>query len=331
MQTVSDGWVTRDLRDKVVVITGASSGLGRAAAIEFSRKGARVVLAARREDALRETAARCGGEGNGRALCVVTDVTREEDVDRLLETAKREMGGVDVWVNNAGVTLFAALDQAPFAEHRRVVETNLFGAMLCARAVMPVFREQGHGVLINVGSILSKIGQPYVPSYVISKFGLRGLSEALRTEFADQPNIHVCSIFPYAIDTPHFETGGNRIGRKARTMPPVQEPEDVARALVDLARRPRRERHVPRAAVLGLALHAIAPDTVERVLLQSLSAWHFGKQLEDKTSGGLYAPPAAEGSIAGHRRPRLGFGTLLGWIALRFVRIMVQPAQRPVG
>ena len=83
--------------------------------------------------------------------------------------------------------------------------------------------------------------------------------------------------------------------------------------------------------MLGLALHAIAPDTVERVLLQSLSAWHFGKQLEPKTSGGLYAPPVAEGSIAGHRRPRLSFGALLGWIALRFVRIMVEPARRPVG
>lgn len=325
---MSDG---RDLRDKVVVITGASSGLGRAAAIQFARKGARLVLAARREGALRETAQLCGGESAERALCVVTDVTREEDVERLLEAAVRDMGGVDVWVNNAGVTLFAALDQAPFAEHRRVVETNLFGAMLCARAVMPLFKRQRHGVLINVGSILSKIGQPYVPSYVISKFGLRGLSEALRTEFADQPDIHVCSLFPYAIDTPHFETAANHIGRRARSMPPVQEPEDVASALVALAERPRRERHVPRTAAIGLALHAIAPNTVERVLLQSLSEWHFGKQLEPKTSGSLYAPSSDEGRVSGHRRPRLGLGTLLGWIALRFVRIMMEPARRPAG
>src|SRR5690606_38778192 len=102
--------------------------------------------------------------------------------------------------------LFALLEEASFEEHRRVIETNLFGAMLAARAVLPVFRAQGSGVMVNVGSVLSQVGQPFVPSYTISKFGLRGLSEVLRVELADEPAIQVCTLLPYAVDTPHFQS-----------------------------------------------------------------------------------------------------------------------------
>jgi short-subunit dehydrogenase len=223
-------------------------------------------------------------------------------------------------VNNAGVTLFGSLTDAPFEEHRRVLETNVFGAMFGARAVLPTFRRQHSGVLINVGSILSKVGQPFVPSYVISKFALRGLSEALRVELAEEPNVHVCTVMPYAIDTPHFESGANEVGRQARGMPPIQSPEAVARAIVKVAERPRRERHVPRVAVLGLALHALAPATTELLLLRALRTWHFDERPERPKPGNLYRPePVA--TVHGHRRPRLGLPAFMRWLVREFGRI----------
>jgi short-subunit dehydrogenase len=316
------------LRRKVVVITGASAGLGRASAVELAGCGASVVLAARRREDLEQTARLCRRAG-GNALVVVTDVTREDDVRRLTEAALAEHGHIDVWINNAGITLFGLLEEAPLEEHRRVIETNLFGAMLCARAVMPHFKARRRGVLINVGSVLSKIGQSFVPSYVISKFGVHGLSEALRAEVADEPDIHVCTIFPYAIDTPHFQSGANYVGLRARAMPPMQSPEKVARAIVDLAARPRREVHVPHAAVLGLALHAALPRTTERLVLHALERWHFDDTPEPMTSGNLHTPTEVNGGQThGQRKPQLSTARFAGWAALELARIEVDSAAR---
>jgi short-subunit dehydrogenase len=314
----------------VAVITGASSGLGRAAAVELARRGYAVALAARREADLAETARLCREEG-GRAAHWVTDVTVEGDVRRLSKAVVAEFGGIDVWVNNAGVTLFAPLEEAPFEEHRRVIETNLFGAMHGARAVVPIFRAQGSGVLINVGSILSKIGHPFVPSYVISKFGLRGLSEALRVELADMRDVHVCTLFPYAIDTPHFEEGGNRVGYRPRAMQTVQSPKKVARALADLVEHPRRELHVPRVAALGLVLHALLPETVERLLLDSLARWHFDPTPESRTLGNLYQPSFGNAATTGLRPPRMSTLRFSVWAMKRLLALSVEGARVRLG
>jgi NAD(P)-dependent dehydrogenase (short-subunit alcohol dehydrogenase family) len=318
--------VQNRLQGKVVVVTGASSGLGRATAMEFARQGSAVVVAARRRDELDATAALCRACGAD-PLIVVTDVTEEDQVARLVATVLDRWGRIDVWVNNAGVTLFAPLETRPFEEHRRVIETNLFGAMFAARSVLPVFREQRRGVLINVGSILSKVGQPFVPSYVISKFALRGLSEALRAELADERDIHVCSIFPYAIDTQHFEVAANFVGRQARAMPPTQSPEAVARGIVALAEHPRREQHVPRAMTLGLALHWLAPRTVERLLSHALHEWHFSDAVEPRTSGNLFEAPAERAAVHGSRGPQLGAPALVAWVLRDLVSLELGAAR----
>jgi NAD(P)-dependent dehydrogenase (short-subunit alcohol dehydrogenase family) len=307
------------LQGRVVVITGASSGIGRQAALLFAQRGAKLVLSARRADALLDTA-REANIAADHVLTVPADVTDEAQVQALVDDALAHFGHIDVWVNNAGVTLFGLLEDAPFAEHRRVIETNLIGAMLGARAVIPVFRRQRRGVLINVGSILSRVGQPYVPSYVISKFGLHGLTEVLRTEFADDPDIHVCGLYPYTVDTQHFQAGANWMGRQARALPPLQSPEKVARALVELAEHPVRARYVPRIAALGLVLHELLPGPVERLLLHALRRWHFDDKPEPIKPGNLYTSDAEPARVHGERGPQTGTGGFTLWTLAELLR-----------
>jgi NAD(P)-dependent dehydrogenase (short-subunit alcohol dehydrogenase family) len=304
--------IRRALRDAVVVITGASSGIGRATALEFAACGCRLVIAARREDALRETALLCERRG-APTSALATDVTQPVDVDRLVQRTLERYARVDVWVNNAGTTLFGRLEEGDFAAHRQVLETNLLGPMYAARLVMPLFKRQGHGVLINVGSVLSQVGQAFVPAYAISKFGLRGLSEALRSDVADWPRIHVCTVLPYAVDTPHFQEGANVIGRRVHALQPVQPPERVARAIVDVAARPRRHRYVPRYVQVGLALHWLWPRTGERLLRHALQTFHLvGAQ--PRTLGSLFATRGSAGTIRGSRGPVVGRLAFFGWV-----------------
>ncbi len=303
-----------------MVVTGASSGLGRAIALELANRGARLVLAARRGDALEDTARQCHKLGAS-AIAVETDVTIEAEVNALAARAVEELGGLDVWINNAGVTLFAPLEEASFEEHQRVIETNLFGSMLGARIAVPIFRRQRHGVLINVGSVLSEVGHAYVPSYVISKFGIKGLSEALRVELAKEPDIHVCTVFPFSIDTQHFESAANRIERAPYALPPMQSPEKVATAIARLIERPRRTLHVPRALPLGLALHALMPRAVERLLFDALTKFHISNELSPSTYGNLYEPPRQlTADVHGQRPPKIPTPAFLGWALGRFVR-----------
>jgi hypothetical protein len=164
---------------------------------------------------------------------------------------------------------------------------------------------------------------------VISKFGIHGLSEALRVELADEPDIHICTAFPFAIDTPHFEVAAKRIRNAPYALPPVQSPERVARALADLIDRPRRVRFVPRVIALGVALHALLPKTVERVLLDALRRWHLAEPDEPVTTGNLFEAGPQGAEVHGHRPPRLGTARLLAWAALRALRMPLRiPAVR---
>lgn len=210
------------------------------------------------------------------------------------------------------------MEDGPFEPHRRVIETNLFGAMFGARAVIPIFKRQGSGTLINVGSALSKVGQPYAPSYAISKFGLLGLSDSLRMELADHPKIHVCSLLPYAFDSQHFEEGANRMGFDTHPMPPQQSPVDVARALVSLAERPRRELHVPRYMQIAVGLRALFPRTVEKAVLHAVREWHFGFEEEAPGDGNLFEGGRKRAAVHGERVARTTLPGLALWALKHF-------------
>lgn len=223
---------------KVVVITGASSGAGRAMAVELARQGARLVLGARREEALKEVAAECRSLG-GDAHEVVTDTRDAESVHGLLRKALELDGRVDVWINNAGVLAAGALEQVPAAVNDAVIGTNLTGYIHGAHAVLPIFKNQGYGILINNISIGGWFPTPYMAAYCASKFGLRGFSEALKGELKDYTHIHVCDLYPAFLDTPGMQHAANFTGKQLSPAPPLYDPRQVAHAIVRLIKRPR--------------------------------------------------------------------------------------------
>jgi NAD(P)-dependent dehydrogenase (short-subunit alcohol dehydrogenase family) len=311
--------VARNLRDAVVVITGASSGIGRAAARAFAAKGANLVLAARREQPLREIGDTCTQAGV-RALAVPTDVSDGAQVEALAERAADAFGRIDVWVNNAGVAIFGRFEEVPPEVYRRVIDVNLLGYINGARAALPHFREQGEGVLINNSSVVAYIGEPYTSAYVVSQFGIRGFSECLRQELLDAPDIHVCVVLPATIDTPLFRHAANYSGRAADAMSPIYSAEMTADAIVRLARRPRRELIVGRAGRAVTVQHAVAPGLSERMMARSFDRHHLQHRPAPPTPGNLFEPmegwTGTSGGWEGVRPEKASSSLLLGGLLL---------------
>lgn len=285
---------------KVVVITGASSGIGRATALTFARHGHHVVLAARSEDTLQPIADECEAAG-GRALVVPTDVTDAAAVRALANHAIAHFGHVDVWFNNVGVGAVGLFDETPIEAHRRVIEANLLGHMHGAHAILPHFRAQGRGTLVNMISLGGWVPSPYATAYSATKFGLRGFSEALRAELSTTPDIHVCEIYPTFVDTPGITHGANYTGRSIKPPPPLIDPRRIAAVVLSLANRPRPKVYVGAPAWPGIVAQAVAPGWVGRTMM-----WVTGRALErstpvDATDGNLYEPSRGNAVDGGFR------------------------------
>jgi NAD(P)-dependent dehydrogenase (short-subunit alcohol dehydrogenase family) len=296
--------VARDLHGAVVVVTGASSGIGRAAACALAREGARLALAARAEATLRAVGEECARLG-AEVLTVVTDVRDEAAVEELATRTEERFGRIDVWVNNAAVMAYGRFEEIPAEIFRAVIETNVLGMAHGARAALPRFRRQERGTLINMASVWGRVTSPDVSAYVTSKFAVRAFSDCLREELADAPGIDVVTILPAAVDTPIFEQAANYSGRRVRPIPPLADPEDVAAGIVSCARSPRRQVTYGGLGRLLEAVHALAPRLYDRVFAPGFARGSFASGPAEPSPGNLLSPrPASERVHGGWKRSR---------------------------
>ena len=249
--------------DRVAVVTGASSGIGQALARLLAGQGAKVVLAARRDGELEVLARELGAQ----ALAAPTDVSQDASVRGLFEKTLQAFGRLDILVNNAGILIHKPLMQTSLDEARSLMETNYFGAVRCAQAALAAMRPRRQGTIVNVSSIVGRIGLPYLGHYGATKFALAGFSEALRQEAAPA-GIHVCSVFPGTVATPMAEPTLAHARSKGKGVRAVT-PEAVARAIADGIRHKRRDVYVPRALAFFRILHAVCPGLAEGL------AWRF--------------------------------------------------------
>lgn len=255
---------TDTVAGKVVVITGASSGFGKGAAMRFAAEGAKVVAAAQRVELLEELVRDCEAAG-GEALAVCGDISKDGEVERLAHTAVQRFGRIDVWINNAGVGAIGPFERIPLADHVQVIATDLLGTLYGSYFAYRQFLKQGGGTLINIASELGAHPVPYLTSYSAAKHGVVCLGDALRQEIgqAGVEDLHVCTVMPTAHDTPFFDHLANYTGREVQAPTPLHDPEDVIEMLVRLARDPGDKEIVGNDGVVRVPLNAAKSAEIE--------------------------------------------------------------------
>jgi len=289
---------------KRVVITGASSGIGAATAEAFAADGARLVLAARDAEALEQIATVCRRSG-AEVLTAPVDVTDAADVAELAIQARRWLGEIDVWFSNVGIGVVGKFHEVPISAHRRVIDANLMGHLNDAHAVLPIFLEQQRGIFVNMISVGGFIPAPWAASYTASKFGLRGMAQALRGEVAAYPHIHICDVYPTFVDTPAIRHAGNYTGGETSVPPGVLNPRTVAKAVVRLADRPRNTTAVGAPATTMKLAQFLAPELSARLIDRFLASYFARAQPAPHSPGNLFHSPADDGQVdGGFRRPR---------------------------
>lgn len=259
----------RSLDEQVVVITGASSGIGRATALSFAQRGASLVLAARGVPGL-ESAVQEAERIGGKAVFVPADVSKPDEVQALADRAVQEHGRIDTWINCAAVSAYAPIDATEPEEFERIVAVNLLGPIYGSRSALIQMKRQGAGTIINVASALGKRAVPLQAAYTAAKHGMKGFTEALRLEARrTNEDIHVCLVMPSSINTPLFTHARSKMGVKPMPIPPVYEPQVVADSLVHLAEKPQAELVVGGSGKLLTVMERISPGLLDWYLLQA--------------------------------------------------------------
>lgn len=253
----------RPVSHQVVVITGASSGIGRCTALHLAARGARVVVTARRADALAELVREIQSEG-GRAIAVPGDVTQEEDLRRVAGAAVTHFGRIDTWVNNAGVYVQGRVQDISLDEYRRVLEVNLLGLVNGTRRALEVMLRQGSGVIVQVSSVAARRGVPYTSAYSAAKAGIDGFTDALRAELWGT-GVSLSILYPPTVDTPIYRHGRGKLGVVPKPAPPIADPMQAAREIAELAQSGRRHRFFGWAGPLA-RLSAVAPAATDWIL-----------------------------------------------------------------
>jgi NAD(P)-dependent dehydrogenase (short-subunit alcohol dehydrogenase family) len=291
---------------KVIVITGASSGFGKGAALRFAARGDAVVVAARRGDVLDELAVDCEAAG-GRARAVVTDASDLQSVRRLAEDALSEFGRFDVWINNAGVGALGPFEKVPIEFHEQVIKTDLLGTLYGSWIAYQQFLRQGAGILINVASELGRHTVPYYASYAAAKHGMVGLSDSLRQEVLQQEHrdIHVCTVMPTAHDTPFFDHAANFTGHEVQVPTPLHDPANVVETLVRLADDPKDKEIVGADGVVKILMKSLAPGLTERLAARQMHTLQMKNAPPAGNSPGSVKAPSGGGTgVSGNRLAR---------------------------
>jgi NAD(P)-dependent dehydrogenase (short-subunit alcohol dehydrogenase family) len=258
------------MRDaKVVVVTGASAGVGRATAKAFGARGAGVALLARGEDGLAGAAEEVRAAG-GRALTIPTDVADAGAVESAAERAERELGPIDVWVNDAMATVFAPFSEIEPEEFRRATEATYFGCVWGTRAALRRMTPRDRGVIVQVGSALAFRGIPLQAPYCGAKHAIKGFSESVRTELLhDKSAVRVSMVHLPALNTPQFEVGRTKLPRHPQPVPPIYQPEVAANAIVWISEHDRRQLYVGGSTLKTILGNRIAPWLVDRYLART--------------------------------------------------------------
>lgn len=293
----------RSVKDQVVVITGASSGIGRATALLFGQKGATTVLAARNREAL-DTVAQEIERARGQAHVIAADVSEWEQVQRVASEAVTRFGGLDTWVNNAAVSAYGTVAQMEVSEIQRIVQVNLMGQIHGMKAALEQMRKQGRGTIVNVASALAERSVPLQAAYCATKHGIKGFSEALRLELeAEGLPIDVVLVMPSSINTPLFRHARSKLGVMPMPIPPVYEPRVVAEAIVEMAERPQRQVVVGGSGKSMIVAQGLSPGLVDRYMASGRRM--ISQQRTDQPDNGqdnLFAYVPGPGSVEG------GFG-----------------------
>ncbi|OON67867.1 short-chain dehydrogenase [Hymenobacter sp. CRA2] len=298
--------VQKKVQGKTYVIIGASSGFGRGMAEQLGAMKANVVLAARRTEVLEEVAAKVRA-GGGQALVVTTDISQPEQVQALADAALKQFGRVDVWVNDVGVGGIGRFWDLPIADYSRMVDVNLKGIIYGSHAAVKIFRQQGQGTLINLGSVESKVPLAYHAVYAATKGAIRNFDRALYHELRLQgnKNIKVVTIEPWAVDTPFWGHAANYSGGTPR-MAAMDPPSKVVNAMVRSSVRPRQELPVGWKARGASFSHQILPHLTDRISANIVHRYQIKTAPPAPvTTSSLYQPVATGRGVDDGVKPRI--------------------------
>ena len=284
----------RDSTGRTVLVTGASSGIGRATALMLAEEGADLVLLSRSAAALADVQALCEARGV-RAVVTVADVSDRRAVEAAFKAAERELGALDGVVHSAAALAYGRFEDVPPEVFDQAVQTTLVGTANVARCALASFAASGGGSLVVLGSLLGKISTPYMSSYVTPKWGVHGLVRTLQIEARSTPGTDVSLIWPGGVDTPVYLQAGTYLRRHGRPPPPVDPPEKVARAVVQALWRPRRETSVGLANQVVVAGFRLLPAVFDVLVTPLMKAGGLSRdEAVDSPGNVLTATPEGE-------------------------------------
>ncbi len=289
---------TRRVR-RTALVTGASSGIGRATALQLAADGWDLVLVSRSLDVLQEVAAECATHGS-RALPVVADVRDDAAVDAAFQTARTELGSLDAVVHSAATLAYGRFEDVPSEVFHAALDTTLHGTVRVARAALEQFHEQGgRGSFVVVGSLLGKIATPYMSSYITAKWAVHGLVRTLQIEARSTPGISISLVSPGGVDTPVYRQGGTYAGVHGQPPPPVVSPEHVAASVVHAIDHQSRDRGVGVLNPLVIAGFRLLPGVFDRIVTPLMKVGGLSKERTGPTAGNVLAPVPALESVHG--------------------------------